>query len=135
MNFIYIRITGKPLDTDCITETLGIKPDKTYKTGESYSLRACGNRPAKKITYDFDGWLFTIECGTIHETEHQIEVLVETLYHKKAFFQELAPLTDSMTLWVTLYQDDYQQNLHLTACTLARLAEMHFSIDITNMNL
>lgn len=75
-----------------------------------------------------------IECD-FKDTEKQLERLIEQLYQKKEFLLSLSKQAESMTVWVNLYPETYQQNLHISPKSMAMLAYMHISLDITSMNL
>ena len=134
MDYIYFRITGEYLDLPLIIENIGIKPEKLYHKGERYQTKPIGDIPAQEKKYDFDGFMSMIECDS-KDTEKQLESLIEQLYRKKEFLLNLSEQAESMTVWVNLYPETYQQNLHISPQSMGMLAYMHISVDITSMNL
>ena len=134
MDYIYFRITGEHLDLPSMIENIGIKPEKLYHKGERYQTRPIGDIPAEEKEYDFDGFMSMIECD-FKDTEKQLERLIEQLYRKKEFLRNLSEQAESMTVWVNLYPETYQQNLHISPKSMGMLAYMHISLDITSMNL
>lgn len=134
MDYIYFRITGEHLDLPSITENIGIKPEKLYHKGERYRTSPIGAIPAEEKEYDFDGFISMIECDS-KDTEKQLERLIGQLYRKKEFLRNLSEQAESMTVWVNLYPETYQQNLHISPKSMDMLAYMHISLDVTIMNL
>ena len=129
--FVKLRIAGQDLNFEQINKELSQKPSAIYCKGDSYTPKFGDKQP---IIYNEDCWIF--------ETEKQEgEMLDDMLYNfltrfikSKEYIKELSLNTD-VSLWVSVYPDTEQSNIHLENKTIKLLSDMGLVIDFDIMFL
>lgn len=128
MNFINLRISGEGLALDEITKTIGITPKHAYKKGEKSFYK--GN----EVRYEEDCWIAVAEIENTADTEQELINFVHLLCEHAEDVKALSR-KHVATLWVTIYQDETQYNLHVSSDIMRKLSEMGVSLDVTCMQL
>lgn len=128
MDFIYFRIWGNDIRSDEITKKLGIKPEMSCKKGEQRVHRG------ETITYREDFWLISKTVENTDRTEQEIRTFLISLYKHKEYILSLSKKFN-VTLWVTVYNDGIQRNLHFSNEILKMINELGIDLDLTHMNL
>lgn len=126
MNFINLRIAGEKLDLQLITKMLNIKPDYTFKQGDSNIVRG------EKITYSEDSWICKIKAEEKDSIEELFCKFTETFYKHKDFLNSLAQ-DNHITFWLDYYPDDIQTNIHFPNDFIKKIAECGIDMDISVM--
>jgi hypothetical protein len=130
MNFVSLRISGKYIDLEEITKTLNVSPKHAYKSGDIHNDKYNN----QTIEYTEDCWIANIEVENTEETEGKILEFVDILYKSRKYIEKLAR-ENTITLWISIYLDDIQYNLHFSRAVLSRICEMRIDVDITSMQL
>lgn len=130
MNFIKLRISGENIDLDKISNTLSITPKFMFKKGDvNY------NKITKEpVTYSEDCWIAETEVEHEKETEEKAAEFIDMLYENKTAIRQLSAI-HHVTLWITLYQETSQYNLHFSKETLSKINELGIELDINCMQL
>ena len=130
MNFICFRISGQGINLNELSTVLGMVPQYSHTRGDIYY-----DKITKQAgTYSDDYWIASVEINDVNETEKRIEALVDSLYRNKEYVQQTSRV-HAATLWVTVYQDVIQHNLHFSKNVLAKISELDIDLDITCMQL
>lgn len=130
-SFVKLRITGENLDFEEIIQALSCQPSFTYRKGEHYTPKFGDKQPK---VYKEDCLLF--------ETEKQDDETIDDMLYKfltgftksKEYINELSQKAD-ITLWVSVYPDEEQSNIHLGNKTVKLLSDMGLSVDFNIMFL
>lgn len=131
MDFVKLKITGQSLNFEEIIQELSQRPSFTYRKGDCYTPKFGDKQP---IIYKEDCLIF--------ETEKQeSETLDDMVYNFLTGFTKLKEcrnklfLNAEVLLWVSVYPDDEQSNIHLENKTLNLLADMGLGVDFDIMFL
>ena len=128
MNFVNLKIYGQNINLNTITETLCIAPTFSYNRGDECTYRG------KTITYNETCWIASMEIENADETEKKTLAFINLFYEKRDYIKKLSNEC-SINLWITLYQEDNQYNLHFSNEVLLKISELGADVDITNMKL
>lgn len=128
MHFFSIRITGNNLDFNSISEKLEIRNAVCHKKGISVLQND------EEIVFDEDIWESKIEIKDDESLQNEIDKYVEQLGKHSEYIKELS-LTNEISLWLTVYPDNYQLNFRLSKKTIGMLSQMGLNLDISIMNL
>ena len=129
--FVKLRITGENLNFEEIIQALSCQPSFTYRKGEHCTPKFGDKRP--KIHKE--------DC-LLFETEKQDDETIDDMLYKfltgftksKEYINELSKNAD-ITLWVSVYPDEEQSNIHLGNKTVKLLGDMGLSVDFNIMFL
>lgn len=128
--FVKLRITGQNLDFEQLNRELSHQPSFSYRKGDSHTPKI-GDK--QSVIYKEDCWIFEIEK---HEDETIDNMLYGFLTEFKQSQEYLKSLSDNdVTLWVSVYPDELQSDIHLENKTLKLLADMGLSVDFYVMFL
>ncbi len=129
--FVKLKITGQALNFEKIIQELSQRPSFTYRKGDCYTPKFGDKQP---IIYKEDCLIFEVE-------KQEDETIDDTLYKfltgfikSKEYINELSQVTD-VSLWVSVYPDNEQSNIHLENKTLELLTDMGLDVDFDIMFL
>jgi hypothetical protein len=128
--FINLRISGVGLDLQKITRSLLLEPDGSYKKGDV----VISNITGKETVHKEDSWIAGIETQGKKSVEDAVVSFLETLEPHSAYLKELSSSFD-VTLWLSLYPEYEQMNVHLSHSVIAQAYEMGVSIGVSAMFL
>lgn len=128
MHFFSMRITGDNLDFNSISEKLGIKNAVYHNKGISLLQND------EEIVFDEDIWESKIEIKDDESLQNVIDKHVELLFRCYQYIKELSS-TNEISLWLTVYPDNYQLNFRLSEKTMKMISQMKINFDISIMNL
>jgi hypothetical protein len=114
-----------------ITDQLKLIPDRAYKTGDVFIDEKYG---AKKTVYQEDCWITGIKSEEGEPVEDTVARFLDKLRPYSIYLKELSSSCD-VTLWLSLYPDNEQMNVHLSRKIIAQAYEMGISIDVGAMFL
>ena len=130
--FVNLRIVGKGLKLQEITDKIGITPDTSYKEDEERITNVL--RREERVIYKEDGWIASVE--TKHNKRHEPIESIENAIDR--FMKILCPATDyirelstkaEITFWIDGYPDSEQQNVHISKEVLKNLFDMGITLD------
>ncbi len=127
MTFIHLNIRGSGLQTDHITEKLGLKPTITYKKNETRVIKG------KKITYPEDGWCFSIELGDDEPCEKHLELIAERLLSNRELLQELTAMSAAIYIEIVIYSKNFQYHVCLGSSLMKTFGELGLDLWYTYM--
>ena len=78
--------------------------------------------------------IFLQNKHTENRAENKISEFVDLLYENKNAMQQLSAMYHA-TLWITLYQETSQYNLHFSKEMLSKINELGIALDVTCMQL
>lgn len=130
MNFIDFIVSGQNINLDKITSITNVIPKYLHKKGDIY----CDKYTKKSITYSENCWIANIEVDNFDEIEKKTHEFVDLFYKNKEYIKQLLNEC-TVTLWITLYQETNQYNLHFSRETLSKIVELGIGVDITIMQL
>ena len=130
-DFVDIRISGIDLNLDEITSRLAMNPDYAYKKGDTCLDYKYGGT---KIVYSEDCWITAYKPKEKTPVEKQLEEFVNVLADSSDYLQELASKHD-VTIWISMYPDNEQVNLHISTPTIKTLARIGASLDCSTAYL
>lgn len=130
MNFVNFRIASQNIDLKEVNKYLNIIPTHICKKGDTHYDKIT----KKTFTYSENVWTYDIKIENLDETEDKISEFIDLFYQSKEYIQRLA-VTHKITLWVTVYQETYQYNLHFSKSVLGKISELGIDVDITCMQL
>ena len=130
-SFVALRISGNELNTNIISEELGIIPHYTQKKGNpitsKYTNEIVGH-------YEEDCWIYEIESNCKDTTEMCLERLFLTILPHSKYLKNLSA-KHNVTIWVSIYPDNEQNNLHLSENILKVICEMGATLEISTLFL
>ena len=129
--FIKLRITGHNLKLEEISEKFARQPGLTYRKGDSYTSKYSDRKP---VTYKEDCWMYEVEKSENMTLEAAIEKFVSEFADCADYLKELSE-QNNITLWISAYPDEEQDNIHLSPKTLRHIADLGISIDFDIMFL
>lgn len=128
MNFITLRISGKDLDPEKITKRLALEPDFSCKKDEVRSYRG------EQITYEEGCWSKGEEVSELDNLEQSVQKYL--MQYEKCQEQLISISKDhTATLWITLYPEVPQINVHFSQTTLQAISVLGLSLDVSVINL
>jgi len=129
LRYIYLRITGSNLQIEKATDSLGLTPKFSYKSGDT-----CLTQLGNEIVYKEDCWQHekSIKKGMILEKE--IEEYIKFLTSKKSII-EYYKKDCSVQLGVMLYPDEYQSTIILSPEIIKLLEEINIAFYVTMSTL
>ena len=117
MHFLYLRITGKNLNINNISNTLNLVPESTENN---------------------DVWQYRSEIKKGNILENKICDFICELFKKKDYFTEIS-VDNDIGIYVVMYPDNiddtHQINISLTNQTIDMLHDMNISFHVTVMDL
>lgn len=128
MHFIRLHIAADQLDEQTINKTLGIAPTLFYRKGEQRLHKG------KMITYTESCWVLEQEVSDKEDFSVAVEQFLNRFAGKEEPVHRLLAGSDA-TLWLTLYVEAPQQNVHFSSQTLQRVSRMGIALDISMMSL
>ena len=125
MNFIHIKIFANNLDSELVSESLGLTPDFIYRADGD------GLKADKQ-----DMWNHTVEAEG-DALEGEIKHLISQLDSKREAVSCLIRASFDMKLYfvVAHYVDSYQHIVSIDNPDLLKLAQMGFELVFDIMNL
>ena len=129
--FVKLRIAGQNLNFEEITQALSQKPSCTYKKGECYTPKYGDKQP---IIYKEDCWLFEVEKQEDETIDATVYRFLTKFEKSKEYINKLSQKAE-LTLWVSVYPDNEQSNIHLENKTLKLLADIGLVVDFDIMFL
>ena len=129
MNFINLRISGIGLNLEEITQKLKTDPNTSFKKGDT-SI----GRHKEIIMHTEDYWIYGEKFDEDVSIDEMTKQFVVKYLPCKNYIKELAEQFN-ITLWVSLYLEDIQFNVHLSAENLKSITELGVTLDITFMYL
>ena len=128
MNFINLRISGEKLDFDEINSVINVSNVVCHKKGEVHVYKN------QEVTFGEDVWITHFEVGEDKNLEIELEQFINKIYESRFYISKLC-LENDISLWVTVYPDTYQLNLHLSGITIKRIYEFGIDFDLSIMCL
>ena len=123
--FIDLRIGGQGLNLNEITQTLSIRPDHAYKKGDMVFSKITKTETVHKE----DSWIAGVKVEEGGSLEKATVRFLEKLRPNSDYLKMLASSFD-VILWLSLYPDNEQMNVHLSPSIIAQVYEMGISIDV-----
>ena len=129
--FIKLRIAGQNLNFEEITQKLSQQPSFIYRKGDCYTPKFGDKQP---IIYEEDCWIFEVEKQEDETFDDMLYAFLIRFIKSKEYIKELSDNFDA-TLWVSVYPDGEQSNIHLEKKTLKILSDMGLVVDLDIMFL
>ena len=123
--YVDIRISGIGLDEEAISKNLGLIPNTFYTKGDTFVDEKYGGT---KIEYEEDCWIVGTETEFNEAIEHTIDRFLEVLLPSAEYLKDLSR-KHNITLWVSLYPEDEQSNIHISGKTINALCQIGISLD------
>ena len=126
-HFVTLRISGQGLALQEITDRLGVLPSTAYRKGDAFLDAKLGHGAT---VYQEDCWLYQAEGADGEPLDQVLAGFVETF---EGAADDLRALSDScaVTLWVSSYPEEEQTNFHIDRKTIAFLAGIHATLDLS----
>ena len=129
--FVKLRITGQDLNLEQINNELSQQPSFTYRKGDTYTPKFGDKQP---IIYKEDCWLFEVEKQEDETIDATVYSFLTKFEKSKEYLNKLSQKAE-LTLWVSVYPDNEQSNIHLENKTLKLLADIGLVVDFDIMFL
>ena len=129
--FVKLRITGQDLNLEQINNELSQQPSFTYRKGDTYTPKFGDKQP---IIYKEDCWLFEVEKQEDETIDATVYRFLTKFEKSKEYLNKLSQKAE-LTLWVSVYPDNEQSNIHLENKTLKLLADIGLVVDFDIMFL
>jgi len=123
--FIDLRISGLGINIQEISERLSMTPDNAYKKGDIHIDNKYGG---EKIVYEEDCWISEYKANEHMRVDEQLENFLAELKSSSAYLKGLAD-KHKVTIWVSLFPDIEQANLHISLSTINALSDMGATLD------
>jgi len=130
MNYVNFRIAGQNIDWEGVNKALNISPTHICKKGD-LKYDKITKQP---FIYSEDCWTYDIKIENLDEIEEKLENFIDLFHMNKDCVQQLSSL-HSVTLWITMYQEAFQQNLHFSKNVLSKISDLGIEMDITCIHL
>jgi len=130
-SYVKLRISGIGLNIQEISSRLGLAPDHVYMKGDICSPR---NHSGEEIAYQEDCWIKGIESDEDINVEKTLERFVGTLKSSSDYLKTLSKEHD-VTVWVSVYPDSEQANIHIAAPIIIALSEIGATLDCSTLFL
>ena len=128
--FLTLRISGDGLSNEETSKKLGVKSDTFNKKGEKHF-----NKITKtSIIYPEDCWYAGVEIEEEDSFEEVVVCFLKKLQPSAGYLKELSSSFD-VTLWLDMYPDNEQMNVHLSNDIISIVSEMGITIDVGAMFL
>ena len=128
--FIDLVIRGIGLCNDEISTRLDMTPNRFNKKGDTHKDKYTN----KTTIYSEDSWYAGIEIKQGESPEDALTRFVDILHPHSDYIKSLSTSFD-VILWLSLYPDDEQMNVHLSPSMISRICDMCISIDVSAMFL
>ena len=128
MHFINLRIEGDSIDFDAITSATGADKVSCLQRGKEYTVRD------KKFIAENDIFQALYEIPDDSGLNAGVQSVVNKLYESCSLIKSLSSEND-VTLWLTLYPEEYQLNFNLTNDSVRKMGEMGIDFDLSVMSL
>ena len=123
--FIIIRISGKGLQLDEITNKFGVKPTTSYKKGDTHY-----NKYSKEtLVYKDDCWLYDKKIKVNKTFNKKIVEFLEPFLKQADYVHELSKQFEIIA-WISLYPEEDHNNIHLSPSVIESLHTLGLSLDI-----
>ena len=129
--YVKLRITGQDLNLEQINNELSQQPSFTYRKGDTYTPKFGDKQP---IIYKEDCWLFEVEKQEDETIDATVYRFLTKFEKSKEYINKLSQKAE-LTLWVSVYPDNEQSNIHLENKTLKLLADIGLAVDFDIMFL
>ena len=129
--FVKLRITGQDLNLEQINNELSQQPSFTYRKCDTYTPKFGDKQP---IICKEDCWLFEVEKQEDETIDATVYRFLTKFEKSKEYINKLSQKAE-LTLWVSVYPDNEQSNIHLENKTLKLLADIGLVVDFDIMFL
>ena len=129
--FVKLRITGQDLDLEQIKKELLHQPSFVYRKGDCYTPKFGDKKP---VVYKEDCWILEGEKQDVETIDGMLYRFLTELEESKKYLKEISDNAD-VALWVSVYPNSEQSNIHIENNTLKLLADMGLVIDFDIMFL
>ena len=126
-SFVMLRISGNDLELNIISKQLGIIPEYAYKKGDPIISKQ-NNKIVGK--YNEDCWIYGMESHCNETTEMCLERFLEKILPNSAYLKTISVIYN-ITIWISVYSDDEQNNFHVSKNSLKTIYEMGATLDIS----
>lgn len=127
MTFIHLNIRGNDLDSELITEKLGLRPKMTWRKNETKEMKG------KTVTYPEDGWCFSIELEDDEPCEKYLEFIAERLLSNRELLQELTAIAAAIYIEIVIYSKNFQYHVCLGSSLMKTFGELGLDLWYTYM--
>ena len=124
-SFLSLRISGIYIDVDMISEQFG-KPHYTYKKGQEMMSKF----NEKADVYDEDCCIYSTESTHSETAEMCLNRFLKTILPKSKLLKSMSEIYN-ITLWISIYPDDEQNNFHISKDSLKAIYNMGITLDIS----
>ena len=129
--FVKLRVTGQDLNLEQINKELSQQPSFTYRKGDTYTPKFGDKQP---IIYKEDCCVFDVEKQEDETIDATVYRFLTKFVKSKEYLNKLSQKAE-LTLWVSVYPDNEQSNIHLENKTLKLLADIGLVVDFDIMFL
>ena len=119
---ITLRINGEKLDLENISKQLNMEPRYACHSGSKYYDKY---EKSEKL-YSEDIWLFSMDMTDDESIDCAINKFVDLFIR----FSDFLAQQESVTIWISLYPETEQFNIHVSKCSISKLCKLGIDFDI-----
>jgi len=123
--FINFRIIGDGLDIPDITAHLQKKPTTVYKKGDIITSRF----KSEKTVHTEDCWIYHEEIAKSDNLQQRTSEFLDEFVGYSDYINELSKKF-SITIWIALYPEIEQFNIHLSQEIIEKLSKLKSTMDV-----
>lgn len=129
--FVKLIIRGQDINLEEITQKLSQQPSFSYRKGDCYTPQFGDKTP---VIYKENCWGLEVEKQECETFDDVLYAFLTRFNGSTEYIKDLVK-DHNVIVWVSVYPDEEQGNIHLENKTLKLLADMGLAIDFDIMFL